>query len=65
MRKSAHKSTYKKLVVQWLKEAFLLWQDTLCFASSFVVAEIFVLRNRQLLVALKLQRALYSDTIQV
>jgi hypothetical protein len=37
-------STYKKLAVQWLNEA-------LCFVSSFVVAESFVLRNRQLLVA--------------
>jgi len=39
-------STYKKLAVQWLNEA-------LCFVSSFVVAESFVLRNRQLLVAAK------------
>ncbi len=37
-------STYKKLAVQRLNEA-------LCFISSFVVAESFVLRNRQLLVA--------------
>ena len=37
-------STYKKLAVQWLLEA-------LCFVSSFVVADSFVLRNRQLLVA--------------
>ena len=37
-------STYKKLAVQWLNEV-------LCFVSSFVVAESFVLRNRQLLVA--------------
>ena len=37
-------STYKKLAVQWLNEA-------LCFVSSSVVAESFVLRNRQLLVA--------------
>ena len=37
-------STYKKLAVQWLNEA-------LCFVSSFVVADSFVLRNRQLLVA--------------
>jgi len=36
--------TYKKLAVQWLNEA-------LCFVSSFVVADSFVLRNRQLLVA--------------
>jgi len=39
-------STYKKLAVQWLNEA-------LCFISSFVVADSFVLRNRQLLVAAK------------
>ena len=37
-------STYKKLAVQWLNKA-------LCFVSSFVVADSFVLRNRQLLVA--------------
>ena len=37
-------STYKKLAVQWLNEA-------LCFVSSFVVVDSFVLRNRQLLVA--------------
>jgi hypothetical protein len=37
-------STYKKLAVQWLNEA-------LCFVSSSVVADSFVLRNRQLLVA--------------
>jgi hypothetical protein len=43
---SGHKAhtpncTYKKLAVQWLNEA-------LCFVSSMVVADIFVLRNRQL-----------------
>jgi len=43
---TAANSTYKKLAVQWLNEA-------LCFVSSFVVAESFVLRNRQLLVAAK------------
>jgi len=37
-------STYKKLAVQWLNEA-------LCFVSSSVVADSFVLRNRQLLEA--------------
>jgi hypothetical protein len=37
-------STYKKLAVQCLNEA-------LCFVSSFVVADSFRLRNRQLLVA--------------
>jgi len=40
----AGNSTYKKLAVQWLNEA-------LCFVSSFVVADSFRLRNRQLLVA--------------
>jgi hypothetical protein len=42
--KTTPNSTYKKLAVQWLNEA-------LCFVSSFVVADSFVLRNRQLLVA--------------
>jgi hypothetical protein len=37
-------STYKKLAVQWLNEH-------LCFVSSLVLADSFVLRNRQLLVA--------------
>jgi len=40
-RKTAYNSTYKKLSVQWLNEA-------LSFVSSFVVADSFVLRNRQL-----------------
>ncbi len=39
-------STYKKLAVQWLNEA-------LCFVSSSVLADSLVLRNRQLLVAVK------------
>lgn len=39
-----YNSTYKKLATQWLNEA-------LCFVSSSVLAESFVLRNRQLLVA--------------
>ena len=37
-------NTYKKLAVQWFNKA-------LCFVSSSVVADSFVLRNRQLLVA--------------
>ena len=41
-----HNSTYKKLAVQWLNEV-------LCLVSSFVVADSFRLRNRQLLVAAK------------
>jgi len=43
-RKTPYNSTYNKLAVQWLNEV-------LCFVSSFVVADNFVLRNRQLLVA--------------
>jgi len=41
---TGHNSTYNKLAVQWLNEA-------LSFVSSFLVADSFVLRNRQLLVA--------------
>ena len=41
-RKAADNSGFKKLAVQWLIEA-------LCFVSSFVVADSFRLRNRQLL----------------
>jgi hypothetical protein len=41
-------STYNKLAVQWLNEA-------LCFVSSFVVADSFCLRNRQLFLAAKRQ----------
>jgi len=51
---AATDSTYKKLAVQWLNEA-------LCFVSSFVVAESFVLRNRQLLVAAKRYMPLYDN----
>jgi len=47
MKSTGYKSTYKKLVVQWLTEA-------LCFVSSSVVAVSFRLRNRQLLVAANL-----------
>jgi hypothetical protein len=43
---TAGNSTYKKLAVQWLNKA-------LCFVSSSVMADNFVLRNRQLLVAAK------------
>ena len=46
MRKPAHNNTYKKLALQWLNEA-------LCFVSSSVLADSFVLRIRQLLVAAK------------
>jgi hypothetical protein len=44
--KAACNSTYKKLAVQCLNEA-------LCFLSSSVLADSFVLRNRQLLLAAK------------
>jgi hypothetical protein len=43
-RKPAANSTYKKLAVQWLNEV-------LCFVSSSLLTDSFVLRNRQLLVA--------------
>lgn len=43
---TGYNSTYKKLAIQWLNEA-------LCFVSSSVLADSFVLRNRQLLVAAK------------
>jgi hypothetical protein len=43
---TAGNSTYKKLAVQWLHEA-------LCSVSSSLVADSFVLRNRQLLIAAK------------
>ena len=42
-------STYKKLAVQWANKA-------LCFVSSSVLADSFVLRNRQLLIAAKRYR---------
>jgi hypothetical protein len=45
-RKTGHNSTYSKMAVHWLNEAF-------CFVSSSVLADSFVLRNRQLLVAAK------------
>jgi hypothetical protein len=53
-RSPAGNSTYKKLAVQWLNEA-------LCFVSSSVVADSFVLRNRQLLVAAKRYQQGYDD----
>jgi len=45
-RTPACNSTYKKLAGLWLNE-------TLCFVSSSVVADSFVLRTRQLLLAAK------------
>ena len=41
-RTTAYNSTYKKLAAQWLNEH-------LFFVSSVVLADSFVLRNRQLL----------------
>jgi hypothetical protein len=43
---TTHNSTCPKVAVQWLNEV-------LCFVSISVVADSFVLRNRQLLVAAK------------
>jgi len=57
-RKTPYNSTYKKLAVQWLNEA-------LCFVSSSVVADSFVLRNRQLLVAAKRYRKPYDDSANI
>jgi hypothetical protein len=44
VRKTRHNSTYKKLAVQRLNEV-------LCFVSISLLADSFVIRNRQLLVA--------------
>ena len=52
---AAANSTYKKLAVQWLNEAW--W-----FVSSSVVIGSLVLRNRQLLVAANRYRKPYDDT---
>jgi hypothetical protein len=43
-RTTGYNSTYKKLAVKWLKEAF-------CFVSSSVLADSFELQKRQLLLA--------------
>ena len=42
-RSTGHNKRFVKLAVQWLNEA-------LCFVSSSVLADSFVIRNRQLLV---------------
>ena len=55
---TGHNSTYKKLAVQWLIEA-------LCFVSSSVVADSFVLRNRQLLVAAKRYEQADRRTLEI
>jgi len=47
--KPVHNSTYKKLAVQNLDEAFPMNRDKSSFVSSFVVADSFRLRNPQLL----------------
>ena len=47
-------STHKKLAVQWLNETF-------CFVSSSVLADSFVLRNRQLLVAANRYAQCFDD----
>jgi len=44
--RAAPNSTYKQLAVQWLNKV-------LCFVSISVVADGFMLRNRQLFVAAK------------
>jgi hypothetical protein len=51
-RRPAYNSGFKKLAVQWLNE-------NLCFVSSSVVADSFVLRNRQLL------KPAFQDQIQI
>jgi len=56
--KTTANSTYKKLAVQWLNK-------TLCFVSSFVMANILVLRNRQLLVAAKRYRSCFCDSATI
>jgi hypothetical protein len=48
-------SGFKKLAVQWLNEA-------LCFVSSSVLADSFVLRNRQLLKPAKRYGQVYEKT---
>jgi len=57
-RRTTGNSTYKKLAVQWLNE-------TLCLVSSSVLADSFVLRNRQLLVAAKRYRLFYDDSANI
>ena len=54
-RNTATNSTYKKLAVQWLNEA-------LCFVLSSLLADNFVLRNRQLLVAANRYGQVYETT---
>jgi hypothetical protein len=49
-RTTTHNSNYPQVAVQWLNEA-------LCFVASSVLADSFVLRKRQLLVAANRYRA--------
>jgi hypothetical protein len=56
MIKTAYNSTYKKLAVQWLNEV-------LYFVSSLLLADSFVLRNRQLLVAAKRYTQLLDEDL--
>jgi hypothetical protein len=53
-RTTGYNSTYKKLAVQWKNEAMF-------FVSSSVLADSFVLRNRQLLVAANRWWQFYGD----
>jgi hypothetical protein len=52
-QRTAH-STYKKVAVQWLNEA-------LCFVSNSLLADRFVLRNRQLFKSAKHKQSLKKD----
>jgi hypothetical protein len=62
-RTPAHNSTYKKLAVQWLNEAFPMNRDKLCpEIRDFVVADSLVLLNRQLLVASNRLGVMLNDT---
>ena len=53
-RKTPYNSGFKKLAVKWLNEH-------LCFVSSAVLADSFVLRNRQLLKPPKRYAQCYDD----
>jgi len=57
---TVNNSTYKKLAVQWLNEALCpAWRD-------FVVASIFALLNRQLLVAAnRLRNSVTDDSANI
>jgi hypothetical protein len=57
-RAPAGNSSYKKLAVPWLNE---LW----CFVSSSVLADGFVLLNRQLLVAANRWQQAPDDNLEL